>query len=115
MNNHREYKDFIDDILNAVKDIEKFVKDVNYESFVSNKEKINAVVYSLLIIGEAVKSIPEQIKQQYPEIPWNKIAGMRNRLIHGYFTVDCEKVWETVNRDIPQLKEGITKISDKLK
>lgn len=114
MKTQREYKDFVIDISNSITDIEKFVKDSNYDSFISNKEKVYAVVYSLLIIGEAVKNIPEQIKEQHTEIPWQKIAGMRNRLIHGYFTVDFEKVWETVNRDLPSLKDAITKILAKL-
>lgn len=114
MKDKREYKDFINDIYKAILDIEIFIQGVSYNSFINDKEKVYAVVYSLLIIGEAVKNIPEQIKQQYSEIPWQKIAGMRNRLIHGYFTVDFDKVWETIVRDLPPLKQAINKILSKM-
>ncbi len=97
--------------MNAIKDIENFAKNLNFKSFVGNKEKFYATVYCLQIIGEAVKNISEEIKEKYQDIPWHKIAGMRDRLIHGYFTVDSERVWETIKRDLPPLKKAITKIS----
>ena len=110
MNEKREYRDFLVDILNAVNDIEVFIKDIDFETFVNSREKIYATIYCLQIIGEAVKNLPEEIKEGYPEIPWRKVAGMRDRLIHGYFTVDFDKVWETIKRDLLPLKKTITKI-----
>jgi len=64
----------------------------------------------LQVIGEAVKNLPEEIREDYPDIPWRKVAGMRDRLIHGYFTVDFYKVWETIKRDLPPLKKIISEI-----
>jgi len=110
MNERREYRDFLVDILNAVNDIETFIKELTFETFINNREKIFAIIYCLQVIGEAVKNLPEEIREDYQEIPWSKIAGMRDRLIHGYFTVDFDKVWETIKRDLPPLKKIITKI-----
>jgi len=113
MKGKRDYRDSLLDIFNAIRDIDDFVKDMDLESFVKNKEKLYATIYCLHVIGEAVKSIPAEIREKYQEIPWRRIAGMRDRLIHGYFAVDFERVWQTVKRDLPPLKEAITKISEK--
>lgn len=110
----RDFRDFLADILNAIRDIDRFVGDMEFEAFVKNREKVYSVVFCLLIIGEVVKNIPEAIKEKYPEIPWRRIAGMRDKLIHGYFTVDFEKVWETVKRDLPPLKKTVNKILKKI-
>ncbi|WXG39304.1 MAG: DUF86 domain-containing protein [Candidatus Freyarchaeum deiterrae] len=114
MKEGRDYRDFLVDILNAIGDIDNFVEDLDFESFVDNKEKLYATVYCLQIIGEAVKNIPEEIKKKYKKIPWREIAGMRDKLTHGYFVVDFERVWETVKRDLPPLKEIINKISKEI-
>jgi len=103
-------RDSLSDIVDAVKDIENSVKGLDFESFVDNKEKVYAALYCLQIIGEAVKNIPDEIKEKCSEIPWRQIAGMRDRLIHGYFTVDLERVWQTIEYDLPPLKETVKKI-----
>ncbi|WEU41090.1 MAG: DUF86 domain-containing protein [Candidatus Odinarchaeum yellowstonii] len=80
----------------------------------NNSEKVYATIYCPQIIGEAVKNIPESIKANYPEIPWQEIAGMRDRLIHRYFTVDFEKVWQTIKKDIIDLEKIVSKILKEL-
>lgn len=110
MKNRRDYRDSLVDILNAIRDIDDFVEGMDFESFVKDREKLYATVYCLQVIGEAVKNIPEEIREKYQEIPWRRIAGMRDRLIHGYFTVNFERVWETIRRDLPPLREAIAKI-----
>ncbi|GCC10853.1 hypothetical protein IPdc08_00891 [archaeon] len=70
----------------------------------------SAVIRKIEIIGEAVKNISEEMKQDYPEIPWKNIAGMRDKLIHGYFGVDEERVWEVTQKDLLLLKEQISEI-----
>jgi uncharacterized protein with HEPN domain len=73
-------------------------------------KKIYAVVRALEIIGEAAKSIPKEVKKKYPNIPWDKIVGMRNKIAHEYFGIDVKIVWTTATKDIPQLKEEMKKI-----
>lgn len=107
---NREYRDYLDDILNAIKDIDGFVEGMDFYAFLHDKEKTFATIYCLQIIGEAAKKIPDAIKEKRQEIPWRNVAGMRDRLIHGYFTVDFERVWETIKRDLPHLKKDVEMI-----
>jgi len=107
---NRDYKGFLIDILDAIEEINNFTQNVDFESFINNKEKAYASIYCLQVIGEAVKNIPSEIKEKNPQVPWREIAGMRDKLIHGYFTVDFEKVWETINRNLSDLKEVVAKI-----
>ena len=65
----------------------------------------------LEVIGEAVKNIPDDFKEEYPDIPWKKIAGMRDILIHQYFGINLKRVWKTIKEDLPQLKAKITQIA----
>lgn len=106
----RDYRDTVADILKAIKDIEDIVKDVDYQAFIKDKQRSYAAVYCIQVIGEAVKKMPDEIKDEYRQIPWHKISRMRDRLIHGYFSIDFERIWETVTRDLPPLKETIAKI-----
>lgn len=100
----RDYTDSLHDILTAIQKAETFVFDVDYDQFVSNDEKVYAVIRALEIVGEATRGIPENIRERYLEVPWRDITGMRDKLIHHYFGVDLRRVWETVQKDLPELK-----------
>ncbi len=105
---------FISHIIDSIKDIEHFMKNVSKELFFKNKEKRSAVIRQIEVIGEAVKNLPSDFKDRNPNIPWKDIVGMRDKLMHHYFGVDLETIWKTVNRDIPVLKKQVQDIMKEL-
>lgn len=105
-----DLSDYLNDMLDAASEAERFVKGVSYDEFAANREKTLAVTKELEIIGEAAKHIPEDVRSRYPEMPWRSIAGMRDSLAHGYFSVDLVRVWDTVRLDLPALREGLTRV-----
>jgi len=107
-------KAYLQHILDAISDIEKFIENVTQYEFSKNKEKQYAVLRALEIVGEATKNLSKELRAKYREIPWRDIAGMRNKLIHEYFGVKLELVWETVKDRLPQLKKQIRKILDQI-
>ncbi len=110
----REAGDFVEDIINAMNKALKFVEGISYEEFAKDDKTVFAVIRAIEIIGEAVKNIPEDIREKYPEIPWKGMAGMRDKVIHGYFGVDIKVVWDTVKKRIPELKPLFEKMLEEL-
>ena len=100
----REAGDYIEDIINAMEKSTNFIKDLSYKKFIQDDKTVFAVVRALEIIGEAVKSTPNNLRKKYPEIPWKDMAGMRDKVIHEYFGVKLSLVWKTVKEEMPPLK-----------
>ncbi|MBS7655974.1 DUF86 domain-containing protein [Candidatus Bathyarchaeota archaeon] len=98
---------YLKHILDAISKVEKFIEGVTKEAFFENVEKQYAVLRALEIIGEATKNLSKELKLKHHQIPWKDIAGMRDKLIHEYFGVNLELVWETVKKKIPEFKEKI--------
>jgi len=88
--------------------------DITKEHFCDNEEKQSAVIRQIEIIGEAVKNLSTEFKKQNENIEWSKIAGTRDKIIHHYFKVDIDLVWDIIKKDIPSLKVKIQKIKEEL-
>lgn len=101
---------YINDINNSIKRIQEYTKGVEYDSFLNSQMIIDAVVRNLEIIGEAAGNVPYELKDKYNAIPWLEMKALRNVLIHEYFGVNTEILWNIVMRDIPVLKEMVLKL-----
>lgn len=110
----RDYYDYVEDILNSINETEEFVEGLGFDEFKGNKKTVNAVIRSLEVIGEAAKKIPEGLRKRFGDVPWNRMAGMRDKLIHEYHGVDLEIVWAVLKEELPPLKPKIEKILETL-
>lgn len=104
------YLDYLEDMLDAMQKAEALLENVEFAKFESDFRINFAVVRALEIIGEAAKRVPDDVREKHLGIPWKGMAGMRDRIIHGYDSVDMQIVWNVVKNDIPQLKPQIAKI-----
>lgn len=107
-------KIFLEHILESIALIEEYSKGFSEKEFLSSVKLQDLIARRLEIIGEAVKNLPSELKQKYPQIEWKKIAGMRDYLIHSYFGIDLKLTWKVVEKDIPRLKKEIEKIYKEL-
>ena len=96
-------------ILDAISAIEKFIATKNYNAFCNDELLQNGVIRELEVIGEASKKLSSEFKDSIPSLPWKDIAGMRDKLIHDYFSVDLDAVWKAATRDIEDLKNALIK------
>lgn len=108
----RESRLLLSDILQAAEDIRNFTLGMSREVFVADEKTRSAVLYKFAVMGEATKLLPDQVRAEYPDIPWRSIAGLRDKVIHGYIGVDYELLWETIDKKIPAVIAGLHRILD---
>jgi len=106
---HRD-TEYMVDILEAARSIKTYVAEKTEESFLKDPLRQDAVIRRLEIIGEAARRVSEKTRKSFPELPWNDVIGMRNRLIHRYDDIDMAILWDTIYRDIPRLITSLEKI-----
>lgn len=108
----RDWKLRIEDILEAIERIEQYTAGYGFEQWQQDQKTIDAVIRNFEIIGEAAKHVPSHVQTLFPDVPWGKMKGIRNLLIHEYFGVDAEVIWKTVQEDLPGLESHLVKILD---
>ncbi len=101
---------YLEHILTSIEKIQSFVKGISKADFDQNPIIQDAIIRNIEVIGEASKKVSKQLTQAHPDIPWQDMAGMRDKLIHDYLDVDLDVVWKTVEMDLPLLKELINRI-----
>jgi len=114
MKKERDYL-FLNHIYDACSQISKYLENIDYDNFQKNRLLQDAVMRELEIIGEASKNLSEDFRNKFPDIPWRLMAGMRDKLIHGYFSIDVIEVWNTAKRDILDLKKKLKLVFNQLK
>lgn len=105
----RDWKILFEDIIESINKIENYIKDISFEDFSQSPLIIDAVVRNIEVIGEASKNIPAEIQNQFTDIPWQKIKGIRNRIVHEYFAVDISIIWFIITSELDPLKNVLTK------
>ncbi len=106
----REWKLFLEDMLDSTEKIELYTKGMDFDGFTGNPLVIDGVIRNLEVIGEACKHIPVRIRESYDEVPWKAIVGLRNIAIHEYFGLDLENIWKIIRDDLPKNKGTFRKV-----
>jgi len=91
-------------MLSAIRQIESYIAGQDHDSFLHDRKTIDAVVRNLEVLGEASRQLPQEFVTQQPHVPWRLLAGLRNRIVHDYFGLDLEIIWQIISQDLPPLK-----------
>ena len=106
----RDVKLYLEDISNAIKEVEEFMSGLSFDDFSKNTQAIRAVTMDFIIIGEAAKHLPAETRRRYRQIPWSKIIGMRNILTHEYPEIDTEILWKTAKKRLSELRTVVDEL-----
>ena len=104
---NRDPELLVEDILAAIRKVERYTTGMDWEGFRQDEKTTDAVVRNLEVVGEAVRRLPEDFIAQYPNVPWRQAAGLRNRIVHDYFGLDLEIIWEVIQHDLPKLRQQL--------
>jgi len=105
---------YFDDILTSIERIFEYTQMIDFDGFRRDYKTVDAVIRNFEIIGEAAKNIPDDIKEQYPDVPWNEMYALRNRISHAYFGIDYEIIWDIITNYLSENKIQIEKISKEI-
>ncbi len=111
----RDWILYIEDIYECTERVITYAENLSYEDFIQEHMVVDAVIRNLEVIGEAAKKVPQHVKKNYDYIQWRKVAGFRDILIHEYFRIDYEILWDIVKNKIPQLRSDVKRILESLK
>lgn len=111
----RDIRQYLEDIIESTTKLEEYIKDLTEKDFYNNTLIQDAILRRIETIGEAVKHVPKHLKDKYPNVPWKKIAGMRDILSHEYFGIILENAWNVAKKEALKLKKIILKIQEGLK
>jgi uncharacterized protein with HEPN domain len=103
----RDYKVFLEDIRDAIAKVRRYTSGLGLIGFAQDEKTVDAVVRNLELIGEAAKNIPEEVRARYTQIDWRRVTGLRNILIHQYFAIDVDILWDIVQNKLPDLEKEI--------
>jgi uncharacterized protein with HEPN domain len=106
----RDPRLFLEDIRESCAKIMRYIRGLTFEEFSTDEKTLDAVVRNLIIIGEAVKNLPDDLKKRYPDVEWRKIAGLREIVVHEYFGIDEDILWDIVQNKVPELLQAIERI-----
>lgn len=110
MSTKRGDREYLADIQDSLKQIEQYVHEYTFEQFVADRKTQDAVVRNLEIMGEAAKHISGSLRKRHPEVPWKSLAGVRDRIVHNYFGINYEIIWQIVTQELTQLETNLQKI-----
>lgn len=110
----RDYRVFLDDILEASRAVLEYASGLSREQFFADRKTMQAVVWNLQVIGEAAKNIPHEIRSRYPDVPWRDMAGLRDVIVHQYFEIKLDVIWKVIQNDVPLVETRISAILEEL-
>lgn len=103
----RDFRVYLEDILGAIGKIKRYTKELSKQAFAGDDKTLDAVVRNLEVIGEAAKQLPADLRAREPGIDWQKIAGLRDVLIHQYFGIDVDILWDVIQNKLPALEAAV--------
>jgi uncharacterized protein with HEPN domain len=106
----RDYRVYLDDILEAAGKIEEYIEGYTRREFVEDSRTVDAVIRNLMVIGEAANHVPDEVRTRYPAAQWRDMIGLRNIVVHEYFGVNLDVIWKIVQNDLPQVRVLVKKI-----